>query len=75
MVSIIETCTHLISNVGFPIAMCGGLLWYLNKIVEAHKTETAEMTKAVNGLSILIQKLCDSLDVVAEKEEETNYEA
>lgn len=56
----------IISNLGFPIAMCGALFWYMIKQREAHKEETehlkdtiAENTKVLAELTTLIKLLTD----------------
>ena len=55
---------NLISNLGFPIAMCGALFWYMVKQREVHKEETdhlkdtiAENTKVLAELTTLIDTL------------------
>lgn len=56
----------IISNLGFPIAMCGALFWYMVKQREAHKQETdhlkdtiTENTKVLAELTTLIKLLTD----------------
>lgn len=56
----------IISNLGFPIAMCGALFWYMVKQREAHKEETdhlkdtiTENTKVLAELTTLIKVLTD----------------
>lgn len=56
----------IISNLGFPIAMCGALFWYMVKQREAHKEETdhlkdtiTENTKVLAELTTLIKLLTD----------------
>lgn len=55
--------TQLISSVGFPIVMCIALLWYIIKINDARKEETKEFTDALNRNTIMLQKLCDKMDL------------
>lgn len=57
---------NLISNLGFPIAMCIALFWYMIKQREIHKEETehlkdtiAENTKVLAELTTLIKLLTD----------------
>ena len=50
-----------ISTVGFPIVMCCGLLWYINKQNESHKEESKEFSEAINGLTVALQQLTDYL--------------
>lgn len=52
----------LITTVGFPIVMCGALMWYIAKSQTQHKEETKEFTDALNKNTIVLQKLCDKLD-------------
>ena len=47
----------LITTVGFPIVMCGALMWYIAKSQTQHKEETKEFTDALNKNTIVLQKL------------------
>ena len=58
----------LVSTLGFPIVMCGTLLWYIKYITDQHRTEMSiqrsehvkeveKMTDAVNNNTLVIQKL------------------
>lgn len=49
--------TTAISTVGFPIAICLILLWYIYKLSEMHKVETKEFTEALNKNTLALQKL------------------
>lgn len=64
--------TQIVSTVGFPIAMCLLLAWYvktlndnhtqqINKLNQEHKEEVKQMTEAVQNNTITIQKLVDLL--------------
>ena len=53
----------IVSSLGFPIAMCLILCYYVNKINESHKAESKEFADALNNNTIVLQKLCDKLDV------------
>lgn len=58
-----------ITTVGFPICMCGALMWYIKEDSTAHKEETKEFTNALNKNTLVLQKLCDKLGVeINEKE-------
>lgn len=50
-----------ISTVGFPIVMCGALLWYMVKQDERNHEESAVMKDAIQKLEIAITKLCSKL--------------
>ena len=46
-----------ISSVGFPIVMCGILVWYMNKQAENHKTQVEKMTEALNNNTLALTRL------------------
>lgn len=57
-----NTIIQAISTVGFPIVMCGIMLWFLNKEQENHKSEMlslkeviSENNKVLEGLKQLIE--------------------
>lgn len=52
-----------ITTVGFPIVMCLCLAWYCMKLNDTHKAETDKFASALNNNSIILQKLCDILNV------------
>ena len=52
-----------ITTVGFPIVMCLCLAWYCMKLIESHKAETDKFTTALNDNTLILQKLCDILNV------------
>lgn len=58
----INDISGLISTLGFPIAMCLIMCYYINKINDAHKEETAKFAEALNNNTVVLQKLCDKLD-------------
>lgn len=57
-----EDITTIVSTVGFPIAMCILLFWYMQKESENHKTETNSLKDAINELRIAITTLVNKLD-------------
>lgn len=67
----------VISTVGFPIACAIAMMWYVKYTTDKHreeittlnaehKQEMAEVTQAINNNTLVIQKLCDKLDVSRE---------
>lgn len=59
-----DTIVSLISNLGFPIAMCMLLFWYMIKEKDAHKEEMeqlrqtlADNTRILTELSTLIKTI------------------
>ena len=58
----INIIIQAVSTVGFPIVMCGIMLWFLNKEQENHKAEMlslkeviSENNKVLEGLKQLIE--------------------
>lgn len=51
----------MVTNLGFPICMCGALFWYMIKQNELHQTESKEMRDAISKLEVAIVKLTDKL--------------
>lgn len=55
-----------ISTVGFPIVMCLVLLWYIYKLTILHKDESTQFTEALNKNTLVLERICDKLDVESE---------
>ena len=53
----------IITNVGFPIAICVMLMWYIRELTSKHQTETKEFTEALNKNTLVLQRLCDKLGI------------
>lgn len=53
---------NLIGTVGFPIAMCLIVCWYVYKKDVSHKEEIDKLSEAVNAQTLSIQKLVDRID-------------
>ena len=62
----------IITTVGFPIAMCGAMAWYVKYISdrhsqevqqlnEQHQAEMKQVTEALNNNTLALQKLCDKI--------------
>ena len=63
----------VISTVGFPIAACLGMAWYVKYQTDAnnaevqnmrkeHQEEVSKMTEALNNNTLALQRLVDKLD-------------
>ena len=52
---------QIVSNLGFQIAMCGALFWYINKQLEMHKEETHELKQSIDNNTLIITKLYERL--------------
>ena len=62
----VTTITQIVSTVGFPIAMCVVLLWYIKEQSNNHKQETEKFTEALNNNTLVLQKLCDTIGIERE---------
>lgn len=63
----VDAILSAITTVGFPIAVCIVLMWYVKDTNEKHKEETEKFTDALNSNTIVLQKLCDKMDVEREE--------
>lgn len=57
-----ENIVSVISSVGFPIAMCLIMFWYMQKESENHKEETSSLKDAINKLELAITTLINKLE-------------
>ena len=48
----------LISNVGFPVAVCIALFFYMEKQNERHENETDKLNEAVQSNTKVLTELC-----------------
>lgn len=60
--------TNLISTIGFPIAISLVLMWYIMKLNESHSNEVKALTNALNNNTVILQRVCDKLDLELESE-------
>nr|DAI40853.1 MAG TPA: YvrJ protein family protein [Caudoviricetes sp.] len=58
----VQAITSIITNVGFPIAVCLICFWYINKMQEQHKAETDKLAEALNNNTLVMQKLINNLE-------------
>ena len=58
---------QMVSAVGFPIVMCLCLFYYVKELEEKHKEETKMLSDALNNNTLVLQKLCDAMDVEREE--------
>lgn len=64
----VNIVTQLISNMGFPIACVVAMFYMLNKEREAHKSETAELSKAIENNTNVMTQIMTKLDALTGKE-------
>ena len=60
----VNVITQIISNLGFPIACVVAMFWMLNKERDAHKAETAELSKAIENNTQVMTKVLDKLETI-----------
>ena len=61
----VNIITQIISNLGFPIACVVAMFWMLNKERDAHKAETAELTKAIENNTNVMTQVLDKLETIS----------
>ena len=45
---------NLVTQVGFPIAVCLICFWYIKKLTDEHKEEVNKLSEALNNNTIVI---------------------
>lgn len=58
----ITAVTQLISNLGFPIAVCCIMFWYVYKVQKSHSEEIATLTMAIENNTIALTRLESKLE-------------
>ena len=59
----VSSVISIVSQVGFPIAMCLVMAWYIKYTNDQHKDEISKITEALNNNTLAVQKLCERMDV------------
>lgn len=54
----IDSVTQLLSNVGFPVAVCIALFFYMEKQNERHQEETDKLNETVQSNTKVLTELC-----------------
>lgn len=52
---------QLVGSLGFPIACCIALFWYLTKMQKQHKEEMDKMSEAINNNTHVMSNLVEEL--------------
>lgn len=60
----VNIITQIISNLGFPIACVIAMFYMLNKERDAHKAETAELSKAIENNTNVMTQVLDKLETI-----------
>ena len=62
-IALLKAIMQVTSSIGFPIAICLILLWFIKDILEKHKEETDKFTESLNNNTLVLQRVCDMLSV------------
>ena len=62
-----DAIVTLITNLGFPIAVCIMMAMYIRELTNKHQSETKEFVEALNKNTLVLQKLCDKLAIEREE--------
>lgn len=54
----IDSVAQLVSNVGFPVAVCIALFFYMEKQNERHQEETDKLNETVQSNTKVLTELC-----------------
>ena len=54
----IDSVSQLVSNVGFPVAVCIALFFYMEKQNERHQQETDKSNETVQSNTKVLTELC-----------------
>ena len=54
----IDSVIQLVSNVGFPVAVCVALFFYMEKQNERHQQETDKLNETVQSNTKVLTELC-----------------
>ena len=58
----VQVLTSLIGSLGFPIACCIALFWYITKTAKQHKEEMDKMSEAINNNTNVMNQLILKLE-------------
>jgi hypothetical protein len=62
-IALLKAVMQVVSTIGFPIAICLILLWFIKDMLEKHKDETNKFTESLNNNTLVLQRVCDMLSV------------
>ena len=60
----VNTLMQVIGALGFPIAACCAMFYYLNQERESHKEEMASVTKALNDNTTIMVQLKEMIQTI-----------
>lgn len=70
----INMITQLVGALGFPIAACIALFWYLNKERESHHEEMQNMTQALNQNTNVLTELKTFLQIITDRGKDNEHD-
>ena len=65
----ITQVTQMISNVGFPIAMCLIVFYYMTKHDDMHKAETDNLRTTLEDNTKVLSELCTLIKILTNDKE------
>ena len=60
----INAIVSLVSNVGFPVAVCIALFFYMEKQNERHQQETDKLNETVHSNTKVLTELCTLIKTI-----------
>lgn len=69
MDDIIQSIVQIVGSLGFPIAACVGMFWYMMKKDEQHKAEIDLLSAAVQNNTLVMTEIRDRLDEIKGKKD------
>lgn len=58
----VNSISQLVSTVGFPIAMCSLMAYYIKYTEDRHREEVGSLREALNNNTTVLQQLVDKFD-------------
>lgn len=68
IMDMIQGLTDFISSVGFPIAMCAALFYYVNKLDERHYNELSQLKETISQNTEMLKELKLLISAFIEKD-------
>lgn len=65
----IEAIVSLVSGVGFPVACCIALFWFMEKQGERHKQETDSLRDTIASNTKVLTELCTLIKMMTNEKE------
>ena len=69
----VNAIVSLISNVGFPVAVCIALFFYMEKQNERHQNETDKLNETVQSNTKVLTELCTLIKTLIKRWKKKTY--